>query len=343
MSASLKSKNIDALVYGSIKDISGYMLITVKLDTGLPGLPVYEFYDAGPYDKVEDIVYSLSMQIYSAIQNSKEVKVFFDISPKETKLYIDNRKIDDFSKPITLYEGSYQISATAENYIESSKKIILKDKKAYKLKIDLQKLDTVKVGFDLKGKDSYLFYKTQYSTNLPGIITIPKSRSILEFEKTSKDKRVHSFALFEGSKMDSHKYIQNMIVKLNKKSVKDSIELQRKIMYWSLGAFYVSLPFTMISKARVDDKVNSFLAEKIDNTMEKANAINKYHKIFLACQGISITLGINYLIQLIIYFVKADRALPRKIKLDSKMPVYKKLPIKTVKKKKNNKRGNKND
>ncbi len=341
LAQALKKDNISALLSGVVKDISGYMLIKVKLDTGLEGVPVYEFYEAGPYDAIENLVYSLSLQIYSAIQNTKAVKVFFDVSPKDTKLYIDNRKIDDFSKPIILYEGLYQISASAENYAESSKKIELKDKKAYKLKIDLKKLDTSQIGFDLKSINADIFYKSQYSFSMPGMLNIPRTKSILEFENNSSDKKTHTFALFDSYKIGSQDYIQNMIVELNRKNVKESIERQRKIMYWSLGALYISLPFTMITKSRLQDKINS---SQLDNI--------KLHKaLSYTFQGISIGLGINYLVQLILYFIKADKALPREIKVNSNKPKFKKLPIKTVIKndsKKNKKetkenKGNKNE
>ncbi len=320
LAETLKTDNVAALISGSIKDVSGYMLIRVKLDTGLEGVPVYEFYDAGPYDAVESLVYSLSLQLYSAIQNTKAVKIFFDVEPKNAKLYIDDTKISDFSKPITLYEGIYNVNVSAENYIESSKRIELKDKKAYKLKIHLKKDETVKIGFNFKDKDPYLFYKTQYTSDLPGIVTVPKLKSILEFEEKSKDKTIHSYALFDGTKIGSPEYIQNMIVKLNKKNVKESVELQRKIMYWSLGALYISLPFTMISKARLQDRIDS----------GKSDKLKTYKALHYSALGVSVALGVNYFIQMVLYFVKADKALPRKIKLNKKNPKFKKLPIKTV-------------
>ncbi len=327
LAQALKQDKISAVLLGTVKDLSGYMLIRVKLDTGLEGVPVYDFYEAGPYEEIESLVYSLSQQIYAAVQNTKAVKVFFDVSPKDTKLYIDNKKIEDFSKPIILYEGSYQISASAENYIESSKKIELKDKKAYKLKIELEKQEIVKIGFDFRNRDPYVFYKTQYSPKNPGFLTIPKTKSILEFEDDSSGEKVHSFAVFDGYKIGTPNYIQNMIVKLNRKNVKESIEFQRKVMYWSLGALYISLPFTMIMKARLQDKISS---SQLDN-------IKVYKGVTYTFEAISIGLGVNYLVQLILYFIKADRALPRRAKVNSENPIYKKLPIKTVEPKSDNK------
>ncbi len=349
LAQSLKKDNISALISGTVKDVSGYMVINVKLDTGLKGMPVYEFYDAGSYEDVEALVYSLSLQLYNAIQNTKAVKVFFDVSPKNAKLYIDDRKISDFSKPIVLYQGSYHVSASAENYHDASKKISITDKNFYKLKINLKKDDTIKLGFDFKNRDAYLFYKTQYATNSPGIVTVPKISSILEFEEEIDKKKVHTYALIEGGKIGSPAYVQNMIVKLNKKSVKDSIERQRKVLYWSLGAFYISLPITMITNAKLQDAVYRYNKYHIGNI----NKLKMQKALFYTSEGITIALGVNYLIQLIIYLVKVDRALPRKAEVDSKKPEYKKLPIQTtepkgegdtkIKDKNNNDKDNKKD
>ncbi|UTY24276.1 PEGA domain-containing protein [Treponema denticola] len=316
----LKKENISALIYGSVKDISGYMVITAYLDTGLPGMQIYEFSGAGKYDDVEQVVETISRQIYTIIQNTKKVKIFFDVNPKTAKVYIDSKLIRDFSKPITLYEGFYQISASAENYIEESRQVELKDKDSYTLKINLKQTETLKIGFNLKSANPNIFFKSQYSIKIPGIINLPKVKSVLEFE----EKGVHTFGLFEpSSNILSPQNVQNMIINLNKKNIKDSIEKQRKVLYWSLGALYIILPITMISNSIVDDQVSAFKANKIPQTQQEVDRINKLVLTQNIFQGVTIALGVNYFIQLIIYLIKADRALPRKIKPDYASPVYK--------------------
>lgn len=321
---SLKNENISALIYGSVRDISGYMVITAYLDTGLPGMKVYEFSGAGRYDDVELVVESISRQMYTIIQNTKEIKIFFDVSPKTTKLYIDSKLIRDFSKPITLREGVYQISASAENYVEETKKIELKEKNSYTLKVNLKEIESVKIGFNLKSAAPDLFFKSRYSIRIPGIISLPKTKSILEFE----EKGVHTFGFFEPSPdILSSKNVRNMIIKLNKKNIKDSIETQRKVLYWSLGAFYISLPITMILKARLDDQIYAFKSGKLPYTQSEVDRINRFGITQNVFQGITIALGVNYFIQLIIYLVKADKALPRKIKPNYAEPLYEEIKV----------------
>ena len=315
---SLKNEKISALIYGTIKNISGYMVINVKLDTGINGLKIYEFSDAGKYEDAEKIVKNISLQIYNAVQNTKETKIYFDIQPENAKLYINNKMIKDFSKPINLHRGLYDISVSAEEYISASKKIEIKDSNAYALKINLQKLETAKIGFTDETKNPHIFFKSQYTASVPGIINIPKKISILEFMQED----INTFGYVDGNKIGSSSAINNMIIKLNKKNVKKSIELQRKILYWSLGAFYVTLPVTMILGSIHDDQYTSFMSNKLKKNQETVNRINRLgmtHGIF---QGITITLGINYFIQLILYLVKADKSLPRKINKNIKVPEY---------------------
>lgn len=319
ISAALQRDNISALISGTIKDVSGYMIITVTVTTGILGMETYNFSDAGKFDDVEKIVQNLSAQIYSTIQNTKEIKLNFDITPKTAKLYIDNRQIYDITKPITIREGSYQINASAEGYTEAAQTITATGHSEYMLKIDLKKIDTVQIGFNFKNKNPAVFYKTQYTATMPGIITIPQIKSIMEFE----EKDVSTFGLIDGKRLSGADYVHNMVINLNKKNVKQSIDLQRKILYWSLGAVYISLPITMIIGNNYKENLTLFNEGKLPLTQETAKKIYNLQTAYNVLQGISITLGINYFIQLIIYLVKADKALPKNIKVNKEEPKYK--------------------
>lgn len=326
----LKKENISAVISGTVKDIAGYMLIKVKVDTGITGMPVYEFSDAGKYDDAEQIVQMLVRQIYTLIQNTKEIKVFFDVMPKDAKLYIDNKKINDFSKPIVLTEGLYIITASAENYADAVKEVNLKNESSYVLKINLKKNEMEQIGFSLAEKTPHVFFKTRYSATVPGIITIPNVKSVLEFD----NRGVHTFGLFNPEKNKipdtgktlSPDYVKNMIINLNKKNVKDSVELHRKILYWSLAAFYISLPVTMILQSRLNDEIRALKGGKFPPTQESINRVNKLGYIQQGFQWVTIALGVNYFIQLVIYLVKADRSLPRQIQLNYDNPKYKVKP-----------------
>lgn len=53
--------------------------------------------------------------------------VSFTINPKDAKLYINNKEYRDFSKPITLDFGSYDIKIVKDNYVTSERKLVVNE------------------------------------------------------------------------------------------------------------------------------------------------------------------------------------------------------------------------
>ena len=82
-------------------------------------------------------------------------------------------------------------------------------------------------------------------------------------------------------------------------------------MYWSLGAFYVSLPIFMILQGLTADMASAAADSRLgsDTTVR-----NKYRALFISTavmQGITIGLGINYVVQLGLYLHAADQSIPK--------------------------------
>lgn len=319
MQAALKRDKISALISGEIKNSSGYLIIKARLDTGLKGVKVYEFTEGGRYEDAELMVQSIAAQIYTVIQNTKEVKIYFDVTPANAKLYIDGDRIEDFSKPLSLYQGKYYVEAFADDYIAASKKIELKDKDKYKIKINLQKENTNLLAFNLHGEPN-LFFKTKYYGSSPVQLKLPYESTILEFENG----KAHTYVLFDKRKIPQSEFARNMIVKLNQKETKELVERQRKVMYWSLAAFYVVLPTYLILDGVYKDKKAAFADGRLEQTDKNYTSIRNMGTASSVMQGVAITAGINYFIQLIVYLVYADRAIPRTLKQDYKagLPAY---------------------
>ena len=83
-------------------------------------------------------------------------------------------------------------------------------------------------------------------------------------------------------------------------------------MYWSLAAVDLSLPPTLIVAGIRNDKLNAFNTGRIAPTAANIKEINNLVTARHVMIGISSALAVNYLIQVIIYLVKADAALPAK-------------------------------
>lgn len=305
----LNRDGISAIIRGSLKDASGYLIMKVTFETGLKGVPTHTFTEAGRYSDAEDMVRKIALQIFTVIQNTRSIKVFFDVTPQNAKVYIDGSMIENFSKPVSLHEGEYVVEATADEYVTSTKTILLKDKNYYKLKINLRHEDSTILSFDIKGNPD-LFFKTRYYGTSPARLKLPHQTSVVEFEKN----KVHTYALVDKEQVPIGEIPQNMLVKLNQKETKKLVERQRKAMYWSLAAFYVVLPAYLIVNGVYSDKKLSLESGRLSQTADNINSVKNLGVANITLQTMAIATGINYFIQLVVYLVFADRAIPREVK-----------------------------
>ena len=98
---------------------------------------------------------------------------------------------------------------------------------------------------------------------------------------------------------------------LNKERTKTKIDRRRNVLYWSLGAFYVSLPIFMILQGVTADMASAIIDRRLD---ADAEVRRKYRALFVSTvvmQGITIGLGINYAVQLGLYLHAADQSIPK--------------------------------
>lgn len=307
---SLQKAGISAILSGSLRDVSGYLVLKVRLETGLKDVPHYDFTEGGRYSDAESMVEKIATQIYTVIQNTREIKVFFDVTPKNARVYIDSNIIEDFSKPITLREGQYTVEASCEEYSTSTKTIVLAEKNYYKLKINLKKENTAILAFNIEGKPE-LFFKTRYYGTSPTQLKLPYQSTVVEFEKD----KVHTYILLDKDKIPINEAAQSMVVRLNQKETKKLVERQRKVMYWSLGALYAILPAYLILNGVYSDKALAFNEGRLAQTQENAQNIKNLSVANITLQSLSIIAGVNYFIQLIVYLVFSDRAIPRQPKI----------------------------
>ncbi|MGP1576059.1 MAG: PEGA domain-containing protein [Treponema sp.] len=305
----LKDEKISAVITGSIKDIAGYMYISATLTTGLNGLPEYTFSEAGHYQHVESIVQALAAKIIAAVRNIKPIKVRITVEPEDAELYVNNRRIEPGKQVVHVYAGTHRIEARAVDYETAYKTVEAKDQTNYLLKIKLEKTKKMTVGFTFKEPDADIFLHTHYFGSTPFNAELPKSaNSILQFSHST----IRSYLLIRPdsfTKPEQSTY--TLQASLNKEQTKAKINRQRNILYWSLGAFYVSLPIFMILQG-----VTADMASAINSRSLAFNATvkQKYQALFISSavmQGITICLGINYAVQLGLYLYAADQSIPK--------------------------------
>ena len=305
----LKTENISAVINGSIEDLAGYMYVSVVLTTGLPGMPDYRFSEAGPYQSIEAIARSLAAQIMTAVKNTQPAKVLVTVEPEDAEIYLDNDRLQAGKKPIYVYEGSHRLEVTASGYDSAGKTIEAQAGKKYLLKIKLKKEKIISVGFRFIKPDADVFLHTQYFAGTPFQADIPVGKdTAVSFSygdiKTYIVLRPKNF-------VQQGQTTYQLQAALNKEKTKTLIDRRRNVLYWSLGAFYVSLPIFMILQGITADMASSITDYRIE---VDESVKQKYRALFIGTavmEGITIGLGINYAVQLGLYLHAADQSIPQ--------------------------------
>lgn len=305
----LKPDGISAVINGSIQDLEGYMYVSVALTTGLAGMPEYRFSEAGSYQSAEAIARSLAAQIMSAVKNTKPAKVLLTIEPENAELYLNNERLEAGTKPLYLHEGVHHVEALAAGYDTAAKTIEAQAGKSYTLKIKLKKEKTISVAFRFTQPAADVFVHTQYFAGTPFQMDISAAKSTaVNFSYGD----VKTYTVLRPERfMRQGQSAYQLQTDLNKKQTKTKIERQRNILYWSLGAFYVSLPIFMILQSVTADMASAIM----DYRIEVDTAVKDKHRaLFISTavmQGITIGLGINYAVQLGLYLYSADQSIPK--------------------------------
>ena len=309
ISQTLKNENIAAVINGSIEDLAGYMYVSVVLTTGLPGMPVYRFSEAGPYQSIETIARSLAAQIMTVVKNTQPAKVALTVEPENAEVYLDGESLQAGKTPFYIYEGSHRLEALAAGYDAAGKTIEAKAGESYLLKIKLKKENVISVGFRFIQPDADVFLHTQYFAGTPFQTDIPTGKNTAISFSYGDVKTYIVLRPYHFTQQGQTTY--QLQAELNKEKTKTLIDRRRNTLYWSLGAFYVALPIFMILQGLTADMA----AAAADSRLGNSTAIqSKYRALFISTavmQGITIGLGINYAVQLGLYLYAADQSIPK--------------------------------
>ena len=305
----LKAEHISAVINGSIQDLAGYMYVSIVVTTGLSGMPEYRFSEAGSYQSIEAIARSLASQIMTAIKNTQPARVLITVEPENAEVYLDSERLQVGEKPTYVYEGSHRLEAIASGYDSAGKTIEAQAGKDYLLKIKLKKEVLISVGFRFTKPVADVFLHTQYFSGMPFEADIPAEKTtVVSFSygdvKTYVVLRPQNFM-----RQGLTKY--QLQASLNRENTKARIDRRRNILYWSLGAFYVSLPIFMILQGVTADMASAIMDYRIE---VDESVKEKYNALFISTavmQGLTIGLGINYAVQLGLYLHAADQSIPK--------------------------------
>jgi len=305
LARSLAKDGISGLVSGTIEDIGGYLLISVTLDTGYGKTRDILFREAMPYDGVEEILGRLTARLVPELSNRRPVTVTFSIEPPEAKLFIDERLVPDHTVPATLFSGEHAIQVSAPDYETAERTASFDTLDRYTVSVALKPLQTVIVAFETGERGADVFFETRHFGTTSFTAEIPAKTLI--GEALHGDARTY----FINEYTDTTEGTRSVIIPVNRVNTEQRIERQRKVLYWSLGLLYCSLPVSMISRGIAMNKMQAYNDGRIEPTQENIDEINNWVMVSDISRGVSIALGVNFLFQLVRYLIAADQTIPK--------------------------------
>lgn len=300
--ATLRKAGIQGLVSGTLEDEAGYLVITLRVETGVPGVEPLETLAAGPYEELDFLIDSLASSVKTSLSYVAPVTLGFDVEPKESTLFVDGLRVQPESGKLVLPEGNHRVEVSSPGFESASIEQEFVGNENYLVEITLEPEALVPVSFSSTIADTLLYIDTLYVGSTPVRFEMPPGTAL---GMAVKDE-VPTWFYFTAGVNEPDRIVRNNAVK-----TKTRIERQRSILYWSLGSLYISLPVSMLTYGVLQDRLRAFDSGKLPETDATINEINGWGLASNVATGISVGLGVNYAIQLVRYLLAAEQALPR--------------------------------
>lgn len=308
LSASLRKDTVSALLTGTIEDIAGFLYVTVRIETGLETLVFESFSEAISYEDIDTLASSLTARLLPEVANKKIISLAITAIPEDARVFIDGRLIPDLSVPVRLFAGEHRINTSASGYESVEKTAMFGEESDFAMNIVLVKEKAVSVAFDAKNLNASIFLHTHYLGETPFPTPVPVAARTTIGEAVTGD--ALTYFIFDPALFIQAEEI-HVQVKPNSINTGKRIEKQRGILYWAIGALYISLPVSMLSYGVSMNKSRAYEENKLPQTKEMVNEINNWSRASVITRWISIGLGLNTVVQLVRYIMVAEQATPK--------------------------------
>jgi len=303
----LRAQGVSALITGSVRDLAGYMYVSATLETGLPNYPPVTVSEAASYDQADSLVQSVLERLLPSIRNAENVALRIDVSPADATVYVDGRKVLDLAEATLVSRGRHSISATAPGYAEEQREADFSAAKEYRVSIELSREETIALTIEAERLQGDLFARAQYVGGTPVTAEFPIIPTLAEIATAAGTTYFIVDPALEGVSDGAR-----LVVPQPKRNVKERIERQRRVLYWSLGALYVSLPATMILRGISQNMYNAYADGRLEQTAANAERVNQMNQAYDIASYVSIGLGINVFIQIARYLWAANQVTPKR-------------------------------
>ncbi len=316
-------KDINALITGSIEHADSFISVTVYV-TVYPGSVLeVKILEVDNITSVQDISQRISEQVYLSLSNKEKVEVHFAIEPQEAQatstIHINGQiiQLEENSDVLTvvLTSGIYEFYIESPGY-EGLAATYLFSEGNYRVNLNLKAVNTENLTFDIPSPNGNLFLNAQKAVtdtasqigSTQGIVSVNGFPALGEF--VSEEGITTWFLLTEESTTRAITPTPNydFTLEADTKNFADIIEKNRKRMYNSYAALIISLPLYFIANGQYLNEYNSWASAKSagDNLKGWDTARN-------VTMGVSIGLGVNFLVQLGLYIHSVNSILPEEV------------------------------
>ena len=314
-------KDIRGLITGSVQRLGDYMQVQADLTLYPGAVEALHLSETDRTENLEAFAQRFAEKIIVALRNGKEVRLSFDIQPEDAaqkaSVRLDGRLLRSLSS-VLIADGIHELYAEAEGFEAASFVYDFSGKSDFYVRVRFQKRDQTPIRVVPKAGGPYtLFFN--------GLAAVPQEGKEHTFTvngfpvlaEAVEGDTVRRFILERGSRKkgvlsgESADYVAEYTLPAPSSSLSSSIEKKRRIMYNSYAALILSLPVTFILAGKQVDEYNSRVLGK-----SGGDDLQNWQIAAYASSGVSIGLGINFLVQLGLYLHSVNSLLPERIKAD---------------------------
>ena len=319
---------INGVLSGSVTEQNGFLFVKAKITVLAENPFFYETASVGTYEEIQEIAANLAGDFLSFLMNKEKITLSVSVFPEEIRnqvsITIDGNLYKNKVENLSLQQGEHNFSIEAPGFATRNFSAFLDDShKVYNYSVYLEETspETLEVFLNAEKLEATKNPEEELALYVGGI------KTPLEFSEDSIFASVIvenppvlgeiTVPIVTGTEEET-KYASTFFrltgdsikpIVVQTESSSSLIEKARKRMYTSYGVFLLTLPFSFYTNGRMVDITNT-----INSGLYTDEMLRKYNSWKIASGislGVSVTAGVNMLIQLGRYIYTANSVLPQ--------------------------------
>jgi hypothetical protein len=296
-------ERISALLTGTISMRGDYFLVSVRL-TLFPGeIAAGAAADSGAVDELEMVARRLAAALVPILLNESPSELHFTISPSDSIVYIDERTISLSSGPVRIDPGIHTVSVEKNGYESISFTYSFDGGGRFLVQADLSELYEIPLTIVSGGSPGNIYLNATPRGSAPARVTV-NNRPVLG-EYLSPEGINTYFILYPRES-------GTVSIRPETIDLAEKIEKNRRKMYNSLGALFISLPLLFLSQGLYESTANSYILGRTSDLQ----SVYTWNTIRYISIGISSVLGANFIFHLGKYIYTANKIIPQTGKIE---------------------------